>query len=294
MKIINRVMRNKSRSISVTHYIPENPKASIQILHGMAEHKGRYKELLIYLALNDIHVVIHNHRGHGSDAKSSELGHFDSFNDLVEDAKIVSSSMPTDIPRIGLGHSMGSIVLRRLLEENIYDAGIIVGTGSKMRFSDAAANRFMQFAGKVRPAARSKLINKLSFLGYDANFKGSAKNRWLSADADHIHAYNADPHAGQRMSIKALSEIMKNIRYVDSPKCLKKYSDLPYLLIGGQEDPFSHFGRDIEMLNWRLERNFTNVKLELVPNARHEVLFEENRGAVYANIVNWVDEHVKK
>lgn len=294
MKIIDRVMRNKSRSISVTHYAPEHPKASIQILHGMAEHKGRYKELLIYLALNDIHCVIHNHRGHGSEVKAGELGHFDSFDELIEDAKIVSRSVPENIPHIGLGHSMGSIVLRKLLEENIYDAGIIVGTGSKVRLNDAVANRFMQFAGKIAPTRHSKLINKLSFLGYDSNFKGNVKNRWLSADVNHIHAYNTDPHAGQLMSIKALSEILKNIRYVDTPKCIKKYRDVPYLLIGGQADPFSHFGRDIEMLNWRLGRNFTNVQMELVPNARHEVLFEENRGAVYANIVNWVDEHVKK
>lgn len=260
----------------------------------MADHKGRYKEFLMYLALNDIHCVIHNHRGHGSDEKVGHLGHFNSFDELIEDAKIVSGSMPADIPHIGLGHSMGSIVLRRLLEENVYDAGIIVGTGSKVRLSDTVSNVFIQTLAKLIPGTKSKLINKLSFLGYDGNFKGAVKNRWLSADEHHVHAYNSDPHAGQRMSVKALAEILKNIRYVDSPKCIKKYRDIPYLLIGGADDPFSHFGRDYEVFKWRLERQFTNVKLEMVPNARHEVLFEENRGSVYSNIVKWVEQYVEK
>ena len=294
MKILNRTMKNSDRSISVTHYMPEQPRASIQVLHGMADHKGRYKEFCMYLALNDIHCVIHNHRGHGSDEKKSSLGHFNSFDELLEDAKIVSTSMPHDIPHIGLGHSMGSILLRRLLEEDIYDAGIIVGTGSKMRFSDTVANAFIQPLSKLIPGTKSRLINKLSFLGYDGNFKGTVKNRWLSADEHHVLSYNTDPHAGQKMSVRAFAEILKNIRAVDSKKTIKKYRNIPYLLIGGTDDPFSHFGRDYEILNWRLQRQFDNVKMELVPNARHEVLFEENRGAVYSNIVKWVEQYVEK
>src|SRR5699024_2548744 len=169
----------------------------------------------MYLALNDIHCVIHNHRGHGSEEKLSNLGHFSSFEDLLEDAKIVSRSMPGDLPHIGLGRSMGSILLRRMLEEDLYDAGVIVGTGRMVRSSDTLSHVLMQGLSKVIPATKSRLINKLSFLGYDGNFKCTVKNRWLSADDDNIHTYNTDPHAGQKMSIRPLAEILKNIRYVN-------------------------------------------------------------------------------
>ena len=37
----------------------------VQISHGMAEHKGRYREFINFLNLNGFHVVIHDHRGHG-------------------------------------------------------------------------------------------------------------------------------------------------------------------------------------------------------------------------------------
>src|SRR5699024_2782372 len=155
----------------------------------------------MYLALNDIHCVIHNHRGLGSYEKLSNLVHFSSFEDLLEDAKIVSRSMPGDLPHIGLGHPMGFILLRRLHEEDLYDAGIIVGTGSKVRFSDTLSHVLMQGLSKVIPGTKSRLINRLSFFGYDGNFKGTVKNRWLSADDQNIHAYNTDPHAGQKMRV---------------------------------------------------------------------------------------------
>lgn len=294
MKIINKTMKNKGRTIAVTHYVPVEPRASIQILHGMAEHKDRYKEFLTYLTLNNIHCVIHNHRGHGSDEKKSNLGHFDSFEDLIDDAKVVYRSMPRDLPRFALGHSMGSIILRRLLTEDLYDGAIIVGTGSKLSFKDAVATKFLKVLGKVIPKSRSTLINKLAFFGYDSNFKGNHKNRWLSKEDSNVISYNEDPHAGQKMSVKALSEILSNIRHVDSSKVIRQYKNIPYLLIGGNDDPFSHFARDYEILRYRLRRLSDYVDVILEPNARHEVLFEENRGAVFSKIVNWVYLHGKK
>lgn len=294
MKIINRTMRNKDRKIEVTHYVPASPKASIQIFHGMAEHKDRYRELLTYLALNDIHCVIYNQRGHGPDEKKEKLGHFDSFEDLLSDAKVVFRSMPTDIPRFGLGHSMGSIVLRRLLADDLYDGAIIVGTGSKPNFKDLLAEKFLKVLSLIIPRKQLTSLNKLSFLGYDGNFKGREKNRWLNQDVSEIVKYNSDPYSGQNMSVKALSEILKNIRYVDRIRHIRRYKDIPYYLIGGADDPFSHFGRDLEVLRFRLGLHYSKVDLMLEPNARHEVLFEENKVGIYARIVKWVLDYEQK
>src|SRR5699024_10420187 len=228
MRIINRTMRNKDRKIEVTHYVPASPKASIQILHGMAEHKDRYKEFLTYLALNDIHCVIHNHRGHGPDEKQGNLGHFDSFDDLLSDAKVVYGSMPNDIPRYGLGHSMGSIVLRELLATDLYDGAIIVGTGSKFTFMDFLSEKFLQVLSRILTKNRSTLLNKLSFLGYDGKFKGREKNRWLSQDVSEVVKYNGDPYSGAKMSVKALSEILSNVRLVDRSRLIRQYKERPY------------------------------------------------------------------
>ena len=46
----------------------------VQISHGMAEHKGRYKEFINFLNLNGFHVAIHDHRGHGERIFEDKIG----------------------------------------------------------------------------------------------------------------------------------------------------------------------------------------------------------------------------
>ena len=49
------------------------PRASILILHGMAEHQNRYLTLQ-NISLSKDMMHIYDHRGHGLDRKFKELG----------------------------------------------------------------------------------------------------------------------------------------------------------------------------------------------------------------------------
>ena len=57
-------------------WVPEGqPRAVLQLVHGMAEHIGRYDEFGSFLASQGIEVVGHSHLGHGLTAKNEdELG----------------------------------------------------------------------------------------------------------------------------------------------------------------------------------------------------------------------------
>ena len=51
-------------------WVPEGqPRAVLQIVHGMAEHIGRYDEFGRFLASQGIEVVGHSHLGHGLTAQ---------------------------------------------------------------------------------------------------------------------------------------------------------------------------------------------------------------------------------
>ena len=54
--------------------------------HGMAEHMDRYQELVEALNTQGYDVVRHNHRGHGKEIDENERGHFNSMNQIVDDA----------------------------------------------------------------------------------------------------------------------------------------------------------------------------------------------------------------
>jgi len=278
---------NGNYEIEAKVFRPAQPVAAIQILHGMAEHLERYNEFCTWLMANDIHVVIHNHRGHGKDAENP--GHFERFNDLLSDALAVKSLLPGKLKTFILGHSMGSIVARRLLATHEYDAGIIVGTGNKDGIMDGPLSQLMNLTKRIRPQMKGALLTDLAFLGYDKHFSETLENRWLCSDMEVVQRYNEDEYCGQNMSFNALAEIVKNIRLTNSNHILGKYqSDIPILLIGGKQDPFSDFGKDIRELAKNLIRYTDSVTVQLYEKSRHEVLNEKNREQVYQKLLEWV------
>lgn len=278
---------NGNDEIEAKVFAPAHPVAAIQILHGMAEHLERYNEFCTWLMANDIHVVIHNHRGHGKNADN--LGHFDRFNDLITDALAVKTLIPDHLKTFILGHSMGSVVARRLLAIDRYDAGIIVGTGNKDGIMDGPLVQAMNLTKRIRPRMKGDFLMNLAFLGYDKHFPEPLENRWLCSDMEVVQSYNEDEYCGQHMTFNALAEIVKNIRLTNSNHVLGKYqTDIPILLIGGKQDPFSDFGKDIRALAKNLIRYTDSVTVQLYEKSRHEVLNEKNREQVYQKLLEWV------
>ena len=54
--------------LSLTVFEAASPKAVLQIVHGMQEHKERYYAFAEFLSKNGYHVVVSDMRGHGEDA----------------------------------------------------------------------------------------------------------------------------------------------------------------------------------------------------------------------------------
>lgn len=291
MKVKRKKIERENHIIDVKIFEPESPVIAIQVMHGMADHMERYDEFNTWLALNDIFVITHNHRGHGENAEI--LGHFNDFNDLIKDALEVRRSVPAGLKTFILGHSMGSVVARRLLEKGVYHGGIIIGTGNKAKIGDAVSSIFLRSIAKVSPEKRSSWIKGMAFGPYDKKFSGKIENRWLSLDNENVRRYNEDSFAGHLMSNRAFSETMKHIRLSMKHENLQKYHPkIPILLIGGKQDPFSNMGKDIRKLSKILIRYTESVTVQLYEDSRHEVLNERNRIQVYNKLLEWVIKHV--
>ena len=127
---------NKNK-IHAIKWVPEGtPLCIIQIVHGMAEHIGRYEEFAAFLTERNILVVGEDHLGHGLSMGENPPGYFCEKNPgkvLIEDVRtlknIVRAEYP-DIPCILFGHSMGSFIVRLAAEKYVKpDRLIIMGTG---------------------------------------------------------------------------------------------------------------------------------------------------------------------
>ena len=63
--------------LSAAECAVRNPRAVVQIVHGMSEHKERYYPFMEFLAEHGIASVADDHRGHGASAPCREdLGYF--------------------------------------------------------------------------------------------------------------------------------------------------------------------------------------------------------------------------
>lgn len=93
----------------------ENPVAVMSLVHGLAEHCGRYEELAQHLNRNGIDVVGVDLRGHGK--TEGPRGVSRQFSDIVGDVSTLVEETKTQypgLPRFLFGHSLGGgLVLQR-------------------------------------------------------------------------------------------------------------------------------------------------------------------------------------
>jgi len=121
---ITQIVQNDGYQTRLYYYktTKDTVSGAILILHGMAEHHGRYLDFIQSLTREGFDVYAYDHRGHGTDKKLSELGFIakkHGANRLVSDAHTVCQYIRANSRSDKLavfGHSMGSLTLRCLLQ----------------------------------------------------------------------------------------------------------------------------------------------------------------------------------
>jgi alpha-beta hydrolase superfamily lysophospholipase len=64
---------------------------------------------------------------------------------------------------------------------------------------------------------------------------------------------------------------------------------LPIYLISGAEDPVGGFGKNVNKLFLFLSKIFSNVTLDIIESARHEVFSETNKQKSYNKVINFLE-----
>ena len=107
--------------IAAYRWVPAGePRAVVQLTHGMGEHARRYD--YVARALNDAGFAVYaqDHRGHGGSGDPEALGDMGpgSWPALVDDVGLLSAHIRAEhpgLPLILLGHSMGSFAVQQYL-----------------------------------------------------------------------------------------------------------------------------------------------------------------------------------
>ncbi|MGF7146146.1 alpha-beta hydrolase superfamily lysophospholipase [Anaerotaenia torta] len=292
--------------LKLTQYSsPEPPKASILLLHGMAEHQKRYQSFAQYLVSNGYDVYTYDHRGHGSECKLSELGYFhDSkgYQLVIEDV-IAASELIRRNNRSSrfflFGHSMGSLIARNVIRQyDQYDGVILCGTTYPSRLLLSSGLFLSSLISKWKgPKHKSPFLNNLMFGGRKyTSFSSRTAYDWLSRSHPAVGAYVHDPCCGYICSASFYHDLLKLAQGgIHKRRIRMTRTDLPLLIISGAKDPVGGYGKEIEKFLTVLKRTgFTKVSSKLYPECRHELLNELNKEEVYSDILHWLEEAVIK
>ena len=284
-------------------FLPESqPRAILQIFHGMAEHSARYADFANFLTDNGVAVYVSDHRGHGKTiADRKDYGvwpHRDEWWRIISDLKqlkdIAVSEFPS-LPYFILGHSMGSFLARTFITKYSTElSGVIIsGTGTNptavLRFGRFVASVACAFEGK---RSKASLLDKLSFGGYNKGY--NSPYQWLSRDDEQVRKYIDDDLCGGVFSNSFYRAFFSGLIYINkrsSGELINK--NLKMFFVSGDKDPVGNCGVGVESaVEFYRELNIANVQMKLYPNARHEILNEINKSEVYADLLGWINSNI--
>ena len=283
-------------------WLPDSePKALVQLTHGMAEYIDRYDPFASFLADQGFAVVGHDHLGHGETVKSDEdLGFFadrDGDRIVIDDIHLVTTEAKKRFPGkkiILLGHSMGSFMTRRYLAvySKELDGAIIMGTGNV----PGALAGVGKFCAKLSRTFRGDHYRSkfLTGLALGSNNKPFAPNRtvvdWLSRNDENVDRYVADPLCGFMFTSAAFYDfftVLKKVAKQEGFDTIRR--DIPLLITSGELDPVGGKPACPAVKAQYDALGFTDVTLKMYPEDRHEILNEVDRDQVFQDLLQWIE-----
>ena len=265
-----------SIEIFFQNWIVSSPKAVLIAVHGLAEHSGRYENLINALDGSGISIYALDHRGFGR--SGGKKGHVDSFSDYIYDLKLfvdLVKEQNRGVPLLMLGHSLGGVISCRYALEYGDDLnGLVLSSAGFVLSTEIPA---------WKKAAASFLSSSMPQFTMSNGLSSSG----LSHDRDVIEAYDNDPMVHDRVSARFFSEFTKA-----SAECLSRSFELtlPVLLIHGKTDPIVDY-KGSEMVFERASSS--DKELHIFDGLYHETMNEvpEERKKVLAVVTAWIKKH---
>lgn len=244
---------------------PENlPSRIVLLVHGYAEHGGRYGHVAAALTGRGAVVYADDHLGHGrSDGERALITDFDHVVDDLHTLADIARNDHPGLPLVLVGHSMGGLLSGRFTQRwpnevaGVAFCGAVIGD--------------WQWARDVLKE------QELPYIPFDPE----AVSRDPAAGAQ----YAEDPlvYHGQYKRGLLEAEVVALDQFQEHNDRLTR----PVLLLHGTGDPFVPYQRSVQAV---LDMPTDEVTIHVYPEARHEVLNETNRDVFIGHLADWVDQ----
>ncbi len=252
-----------------------HPQALIAIVHGYAEHSGRYQRIATDLVSAGFEVHSFDLRGHGK--SDGDRCCVDSIDDYLTDLDLFLTQIRQKSQHLAiflLGHSLGgAIALRYTIEYQPNLQGLMLSAPFLGQRDRDIPPPMLKFVGSI-----SRLLPKLPTVAVDASF--------IARDPAVVRAYIEDPLVDRsRMPLRTLTEIFGNIRYI---KAHQQAIELPILIMHGTNDGLAGVMHSQQLYQ---EIGSTDKSLKLYPDSYHEIFNEPERERALSDLIDWLMAH---
>lgn len=265
----------RGANINYQHWQPEvAPKAILFIVHGLAEHSGRYMNIVNYFVPRGYAVYGLDHIGHGkSDGTRVYLERFSDFTGPLKTYFDMIQGWHPGKPVFLVGHSMGGLIGSVYLLEHQDELKGAVLSAPAVKVSDNISPATI-LLGKIL----SGILPQTGLLALDATA--------ISKDKSVVDAYLNDPlvYTG-KVTARLAAEMLSAMQRVTAEAATIR---LPILLLQGSDDRLIDPG-GANMLH---EKASTPDKtLKVYDGLYHEVFNEPEREQVLRDVEAWLEAH---
>jgi alpha-beta hydrolase superfamily lysophospholipase len=242
----------------------DNRKADILLVHGLAEHMGRYGHVAAAFTRRGYRVTGLDLRGHGH--SGGKRGHVKQWERYVDDVRAVVQEI--DGPHAFLAHSMGGLViLDHLRDAEVWAA---VTTAPLLGVAIEA------------PGWKTGAANFLSRLWPGLSLGNEIDTDLLCTDRTVVEEYVADPLIYSTVTARWYTELMEAMARVNS--AAPTY-DIPLFVAWGKRD---------KLVSTQAIEDFcaqygAPVHTMGCDGCYHEILNEPAKYEILEQIVTWLD-----
>jgi alpha-beta hydrolase superfamily lysophospholipase len=257
-------------------YLPtESPIAVLLIIHGLAEHIGRYMNIVDYFVPRGYAIYGFDQRGHGQ--SEGMRGYVERFSYYIDDTKaffdIVRGEHPSKSFFI-LGHSVGGLIATTYSLNYPNELDGLILSGATIKPGESLSPVKIMLARLF-----SKVIPKVGIDVIDASA--------ISQDQAVVKEYINDPlvYRGKISSrlgaelIKAMQVLTNHISNIQ----------LPILIMSGSVDRLSNPEGSRFLYN-RISSIDKTIKF--YDGFYHEIFNEPRRNQVFNDMENWLNYHL--
>ena len=257
-------------------WLPDGkPKAVLLVAHGLAEHSGRYKNLVDYFVPKGYAVYAVDHRGHGK--SEGTRSYIDNFNDYLTDLKTFFDVVRKENKNAKIflfGHSLGGTIATAYAVEHQEELAGLITSGALLVASPTVSPVLLALAGVIAAVAPKMGVTVVDASG-------------ISRDKSVVDAYVNDPlvfrgKVPARMGTELVRIWKKLPEQMPSIK-------LPVLIMHGFADQLAD-PRGSKLLYERVGSK--DKTLKLYDNCYHEICNEPEREQVFMDMQAWLAKHI--